>query len=540
MSDAPSFALVLAGHGSRDPDGVREFEELVRLMTARSAVPISHGYLEFAQPTVETAVERAIANGHSTIVVVPALLCAATHAKNDMPSELLQLRQRFPQTDIHFGAAMDLHPALLSLCRERIIAAEASSPHLVRRDDTCLVVVGRGTTDPDANSDISKLTRMLQEGMGFGASFVCYAGTASPLVAQGLRSAAKLGKRRIIVLPYLLFDGVLVKRIYAAARSLAARLREVEVIEAGYLGVAPQVVEVFLERALEGLEGRAHMNCSLCKYRVQIIGFERQVGAPQKSGHLRPSDDAGNGKKQPSGTADSSTAKTLSPYRPHPIEAQSYAIIRSGRDWSTVPQEVLPVAMRLVHTSGDLSAPDDLFVSPGAVDVGMRALLRCKRVVTDVTMVDSGIRKDLRQLLSIQTWCGVHDEETRSLAQSFAITRSAAGIRRAWQMFGNDVIVAIGDAPTAVAETVRLIQEQYWRPQLVVGLPVGFVGTVECKQLLRDCLQVPRITNSGSHGGSPWAASVINALMIEAINFLAAMNEVSTQKEGCYVQAGTL
>ena len=84
------------------------------------------------------------------------------------------------------------------------------------------MVVGRGTSDPDANSEIAKLCRMLEEGMGFGTSFVCYSGTAKPLVADGLRTAARLGQQRLIVLPFLLFDGILVKRVYDAAAALAA------------------------------------------------------------------------------------------------------------------------------------------------------------------------------------------------------------------------------------------------------------------------------------------------------------------------------
>ena len=115
----------------------------------------------------------------------------------------------------------------------------------------------------------------------------------------------------------------------------------------------------------------------------------------------------------------------------------------------------------------------------------------------------------------------MHDRETHLLATSENITRSAAGIRRAWQKFGNDIVLAIGDAPTAIAEATRLIREHGWRPQLVIGLPVGFVGTRESKEALRRCLQVPRITNAGTRGGSPWAASVVNALMIDGINQLA-------------------
>jgi precorrin-8X/cobalt-precorrin-8 methylmutase len=483
--------------------------------------------------------------------VVPALLAAATHAKNDMPGLLLMLQERFPDLELYFGAALDLHPELLSLCRQRIVEAESGAA-VLRREDSCLLVVGRGTSDPDANGDIAKLCRILEEGLGFGTSFVCYSGTARPLVDEGLRLAARLGKKRIVVLPYMLFDGVLVKRIYAAADALAAAEPEIEVLKAGYLGCDQALVNVFLERAAAGIAGEANMNCLLCKYRVQIVGYERQTGTPQLAAGLQlvnlssvGSSSASSGsssvmsalpaqvKVEPLAANDK--IKVLEPYKPHPIEAESYRIIEAGRDWSNIAEEVRSIARRLVHTSGDFNVPDELFVSPGAVAAGIRALLRCRRVVTDVTMVEAGIRKDLAALLEIKTWCGVHDQETRLLAEKAGITRSAAGVRRAWQLFGNDLILSIGDAPTAVAEAVRLIKEQHWRPQLVIGLPVGFVGTAECKQALRTCLQVPRITNSGTRGGSPWAACVVNAMMIEAINMLAAQNRALSEEADCVV-----
>lgn len=505
------YAIVLAGHGSRDPDGVNEFMQLVDALKARAGErPVAHGFLEFARPTIDEAVDQVIAAGAKTVVMVPGVLLAATHAKNDMPSELLALQQAHPGVTFHFGAALDLHPRLLALCRQRIVQAEAASPQTVSRNDACLVVVGRGTTDPDANSEISKLARMLEEGLGFAASFTCYSGTAKPLVADGLRAAAMLGYRRIVVLPYFLFDGVLVKRIYGATADLAARYPEIEVLSAGYLGPDPQVAEVFLERAQEGVEGRAAMNCALCKYRVQIVGFEQQVGEPQRGHHGKV---RGLLEREPAANQPPAWKR----YTPHPIEAESMRIIDEGRDWSAFPAEQRTALMRLVHTTGDFNSVDDLFFSAGACETGMRALLRCRRVVTDVTMVETGLKREVLRQLEVETWCGVHDEETRLLAEASGITRSAAGIRRAWQKFGNDCVVAIGDAPTAIREVVRLVRDHGWRPQLVVGLPVGFVGTRECKEELRALLQVPRITNRGARGGSPWAATVVNALMIDAI-----------------------
>jgi precorrin-8X/cobalt-precorrin-8 methylmutase len=278
------------------------------------------------------------------------------------------------------------------------------------------------------------------------------------------------------------------------------------------------VADVLIDRASEAVEGRAAMNCSLCKYREQIVGFEQQVGEPQQAHHLQ----VRGLLEGASAPAPVSAKPEFTPYEPHPIEAESFRIIAAGRDWSVFPAAHLTALQRLVHTSGDFNAVDDIYFSPGAIETGIRALLRCKRVVTDVTMVQTGLKRALLEQLGIETWCGVHDRETFLMAQAQGITRSAAGIRRAWEKFGNDIILAIGDAPTAIVEATRLIREHGWRPQLVIGLPVGFVGTRESKDDLRRCMQVPRITNSGTRGGSPWAATVVNAMMIDALNQLAA------------------
>ena len=143
------------------------------------------------------------------------------------------------------------------------------------------MVVGRGTSDPDANSNISKVARMLWEGLGFGWCEVSYSGVTFPLVAPGLEHAVKLGYRRIIVFPYFLFTGVLVKRIYSIADEMAARHPEIEFLKAPYLNDHPLVLDAFAERVRGDPRRRSpNMNCQLCKYREQVIGFEAEIGLP--------------------------------------------------------------------------------------------------------------------------------------------------------------------------------------------------------------------------------------------------------------------
>src|SRR6202040_1749423 len=169
---------------------------------------------------------------------------------------------------------------LLTAAAERISAAVPED-----RAETLVVVVGRGTNDPDANSNIAKITRMLWEGMGFGWAETAYSGVAHPRVDAGLDRAARLGFRRIVVFPYFLFTGVLVKRIYGQTDDAAARFPEIEFVKAPYLRDHPRVIDAFLERAAEIDGGKANMNCQLCKYRAQIVGYEREVGLAQQAHH---------------------------------------------------------------------------------------------------------------------------------------------------------------------------------------------------------------------------------------------------------------
>jgi len=532
------YAIVIAGHGSRDSEGVSEFEQLAKLVRQRACERhVEHGFLEFARPTIDEAARTLITNGDRRIAIVPLVLLAANHAKNDLPTEVLALQQEFPANQLHYGSALHLHPNILRLFRQRIVEAEARSPQKVRRSESCLVVVGRGTTDPDANSDVSKLARLLQEGMGFGGSYVCYSGTAKPLVTDGLQQAVRLGFQRIIVAPFFLFTGILVKRIYEATDAVAAGHPRTDFLKADYLGIHPLLADAFLERAEETITGKAAMNCSLCKYRVQIIGYEKELGEPQRAHHLHSRGGTGRINSLTNGTVDQTGNRSIlakpttdeqefvpteteslhNGYVPHPIEEESFRIIDGLRDWSSIPEPEKSILQRLVHTSGDSDIVDDIFISPGAIEAGIKALTRRVPIVADVTMVQSGLRRALLQRLRLRTVCTVHDEETRLIAESENITRSAAGIRRAWNRFGNNLLIAIGDAPTAVEEALRLVAEQNWRPHLIIGVPVGFVGTRESKEKLRSCLRVPRITNRGTRGGSPWAAAIVNAMLIQAV-----------------------
>ena len=279
-------AIMICGHGSRDVDAIREFEAVVAGLKARlSDFPLTHGFLEFAQPIIREGLDQLAEDGATRILALPAMLFAAAHAKNDIPSVLNRYAAEHPTLRIDYGRELAVDLKLLRIARDRIEAAEKAAGDRIGRGETCLVVVGRGASDPDANANVSKVARMLWEGMEFAWTEVCYSGVTFPLTKTAFDRITRLGFKRIIVFPYFLFTGVLVKRIYAHADEAARRHPHVEFVKAGYLNDHPLLIETFADRMNEILNGENLMNCRLCKYREQVIGFEDAVGEAQMSHH---------------------------------------------------------------------------------------------------------------------------------------------------------------------------------------------------------------------------------------------------------------
>lgn len=280
----PETGVMLCGHGSRNQLAVGEFAHLAeRLREKLPGVPVEYGYLEFANPVIHHGLDKLRAQGVKHVLAIPGMLFAAGHAKNDIPSVLNTYAEKHG-IKITYGRELGVDTRMVRAAADRIAEAEASAEKRDRHD-TLLMVVGRGASDPDANSNVSKVTRMLWEGMGYGWAETAYSGVTFPLVTPALDHAVKLGFKRIIIFPYFLFTGVLVKRIYSAVDEAAQKYPDVELIKAPYLNDHDLVIETFLDRLGETLEGQNLMNCALCKYREQVLGFEDEIGAAQESHH---------------------------------------------------------------------------------------------------------------------------------------------------------------------------------------------------------------------------------------------------------------
>ncbi len=286
--------IMLCGHGSRDEGAVREFESLAGTLRERFAgIDVEHGFLEFATPVIRTGLDALVDRGARDILAVPGMLFAAGHAKNDIPSVLnaYVADKRAAGLDglqVRYGRELGIDVKLVRAAGDRVTAAVEAADRAhgpVPRHETLLCVVGRGASDPDANSNVAKVARLLWEGLGFGWCETAYSGVTFPLVQPALEHATRLGYRRIVVFPYFLFTGILVRRIYDHSDAVAAAHPEIQFVKAGYLNDHPLVVDAFVERVAEIDQGANLMNCQLCKYREQVLGFEDEVGLPQESHH---------------------------------------------------------------------------------------------------------------------------------------------------------------------------------------------------------------------------------------------------------------
>lgn len=201
----------------------------------------------------------------------------------------------------------------------------------------------------------------------------------------------------------------------------------------------------------------------------------------------------------------------------HPIEAESYAILRSRVDLTAHPPLTRAVIERVIHASADLAYADDLVCDEQALHQGWAALHSGAPIVTDVAMVASGITtrrtRPPETAMSGSTdrggiVCRIADPAAAEIARERGITRSAAAVRLAAEEAGPGAVWVIGCAPTALYEVIAADV----RPALVIGLPVGFVGAAESKAALRDS-GLPAVSNRGEKGGSAVAAAAVNALL---------------------------
>lgn len=276
--------LLIVGHGTRSAAGVAGFCGLVdrvRGLAGPRLPAVDGGFIELSAPSVAEAVRRMPVAQHPDVVAVPLVLTAAGHGKGDIPAALARERQHQPGLRWRYGRPLGPHPVLLDVLAERIDAALGGQP----RAGTHVVLVGRGSTDPDGNAEVAKVARLLWEGRGYVGVEFCFISLAEPSVPAALDRVGRLGAERVVIAPYFLFAGVLPDRVAAQAGEFAARHPNIDIRVAGVIGDCPELAGLVLERYQEALRGDIRMNCDTCAYRIALPGFGDKVGSPQTPHH---------------------------------------------------------------------------------------------------------------------------------------------------------------------------------------------------------------------------------------------------------------
>jgi sirohydrochlorin cobaltochelatase len=282
--------LLLAAHGTRDPAGVAGFQALaarVADLAGRDGIEVAGGFIELSAPPLRDAVASLAgpslaSTAPARIVAVPLMLVAAGHAKGDIPAALAREQARHPGLSFTYARTLGPHPALIELLDVRAAAVAGDTAPAV-------LVVGRGSTDPDANADVVKTARLLWEGREYPLAETAFVSLARPDVAEGLERCRRLGARRIVVARYFQVPGVLPDRVAEQAARYAAAHPGLDVTVADVLGDCDEIAALVLERYREALSGDIRMNCDMCVYRIALPGFEHRVGEPQHP-HDHPHD----------------------------------------------------------------------------------------------------------------------------------------------------------------------------------------------------------------------------------------------------------
>ncbi len=279
MSSSP--ALLLIGHGSRSSEGVDQFWAFVDLLRAIAPrIQLGTGLIELAEPNLDQAVDELVAAGAQAIIAVPLVLLGASHLKDDGPGALSRGRARHPEVAFTYARDLGVHPVILALVEERVREAAALLGDAGDSEPSAILLVGRGSSDPDANADLAKAARLLADrrhllgGDDLEEVQAAFVSLARPSVHEGLDRLFALGARRIAVVPYFLFTGVLLRRIGSQAEAWAAARPTSHVRVGRELGPDERIARLVLERYEEAAGGGARMNCDGCLYRVPLPGYE--------------------------------------------------------------------------------------------------------------------------------------------------------------------------------------------------------------------------------------------------------------------------
>ncbi|MDV2885506.1 sirohydrochlorin chelatase [Alkalihalophilus pseudofirmus] len=264
-------AILLVGHGSRDPEGNEQVKNMIEELSTKldPGLLVETCYLEFAKPTIEQGIKTCVEKGASSVFVIPLMLLAAGHSKIHIPAAIDEAKERYPQIQFTYGRPFGIHEETLEICKDRLVEVGENVDNA--DPDTAIVLLGRGGSDPDANSDLYKMTRLLWEKLNYKLVEPAFMGVTDPLIKEGVERCIKLGAKRVVILPYFLFTGILIKRLEKMVKEFEQEYPGISFNLAGYFGFHSRLQTIIKDRIEEALQGEVKMNCDTCIYRIDAM-----------------------------------------------------------------------------------------------------------------------------------------------------------------------------------------------------------------------------------------------------------------------------
>ena len=332
-----------------------------------------------------------------------------------------------------------------------------------------VLIFGHGSRIKEANDPLIDVAGNIREKGIYRCVEPGFLELAEPDFITAVGTIIESGATSIILMPYFLYTGVHLKKdLPKLLEKGREKYPDINFVISPNLGFHPSLADITMERLME----------------VSGSGREKNLSSGK--------------------------------FHPHPIEAESFRIIESEAGFNGAAPEELTVVKRVIHATADFEYKDLLEFSPGALESAKSAIKDGANVITDVKMVEAGISKQRLSSFGCKVRTFISDKDVAILSKKTGSTRSAQAMKKAAPHM-DGAVVAIGNAPTALRELLSLVREGKASPAVVVGVPVGFVGAVEAKEELTSS-GINYITVRGRKGGSTVAVSIVNALIINALN----------------------
>ncbi|MFX3623847.1 MAG: sirohydrochlorin chelatase [Ectobacillus sp.] len=261
-------AILFVGHGSKDPEGNSQVLQFIENMkdTWDKPLLIEACFLEFERPAVNEGIDACVRKGADEIFIIPIMLLPAGHSKIHIPAAIDEAKKKYPHVHMTYGRPVGVHEETFEILKTRLAEIGEHLDH--PEPDTAILLLGRGGSDPDANSDLYKIARLFWEKTNYKLVEPAFMGVTNPLVEEGVERCLKLGAKKVVILPYFLFTGILIKRLEGMIAKFQNQHPQTKFKLAGYFGFHPKLQTILQDRAEEALHGEVKMNCDTCVYRI--------------------------------------------------------------------------------------------------------------------------------------------------------------------------------------------------------------------------------------------------------------------------------